>query len=92
MYKLTYTHQFKKDLRKCQKRGLDMQALHQVIRLLAETGTLPQEYRPHMLAGTHKNIWECHIKPDWLLLWKQNDEELILIMTNTGTHSDIFKK
>jgi len=92
MYRITYTHQFKKDLRRCQKRGLEMAALRTVVQLLAQTGTLPQTYRPHKLSGTLSGYWECHIKPDWLLLWQQNDDELVLLMTNTGTHADIFSK
>jgi len=91
MYELTFTNQFKKDLRRCQKRGLDMAALHKVLDLLAETGTLPKEYRPHLLSGDYRGYWECHIKADWLLLWKQVDQKLILVLTNTGTHSDIFR-
>lgn len=60
------------------------------MQLLAETGTLPAKYNPHKLSGNYVDCWECHIKPDWLLIWKQNNEELILLFTNTGTHSDLF--
>ena len=69
-----------------------MDAIREVLQLLAQTGTLPQKYHPHTLSGKYSDHWECHIKPDWLLLWKQNNEELLLLMTNTGSHSDIFKK
>ena len=48
--------------------------------------------KPHKLSGDYVGCWECHIKPDWLLVWEQNDTELVLHMTNTGTHSDIFGK
>ena len=48
--------------------------------------------KPHKLSGDYVGCWECHIKPDWLLVWEQNDTELVLLMTNTGTHSDIFGK
>ena len=58
MYSIDYTNRFKKDLKRCQKRGQ----------------------------------WKCHIEPDWLMIWEQNDDELILLMLNTGTHSDIFGK
>jgi mRNA interferase YafQ len=58
--------------------------------LLAESGTLPPKFKPHKLSGNYNNCWECHIKPDWLLIWQQNDTELILLFMNTGTHSDLF--
>lgn len=59
--------------------------------LLVETGTLPANYRPHKLQGKKGNVtWECHIQPDWLLVWEQHDEELIMLMLDTGTHSDLF--
>jgi len=67
-------------------------ALYSVLQLLAQSGTLPQTYRTHKLSGAFSDYWVCHIKPDWLLLWKQNDKELVLLMTNTGTHADIFNK
>ncbi|MGC4129045.1 MAG: type II toxin-antitoxin system YafQ family toxin [Bergeyella sp.] len=57
---------------------------------MQETGTLPAKYKPHKLSGNYAGCWECHIKPDWLLIWKQNDNELILLLMDTGTHSDLF--
>ena len=89
-YTLTYTGQFEKDLKRCQKRGLDIELLHKVITLLQENGSLPAEYKPHILSGQFSGYWECHIKPDWLLIWEQNDKELTLLLLNTGTHSDLF--
>ena len=74
------------------KRGLPMEDLQRAITILASTGSLPQEYRPHRLSGNRTGEWECHIKPDWLLVWEQDDDKLILLMLNTGTHSDIFGK
>ncbi|MEE3448071.1 MAG: type II toxin-antitoxin system YafQ family toxin [Bacteroidales bacterium] len=59
--------------------------------MLSETGSLPSKYRPHILHGTYEGYWECHIQSDWLLVWDQNDTDLVLLMTDTGTHSDIFK-
>ena len=67
-----------------------MQALKEVIDILVTTGELPPIYKPHKLSGKMSNLWECHIKPDWLLVWEQNDTELTLLMVATGTHSDIF--
>ena len=90
MYSISYTHQFKKDMRKCAKRGLPMDAITQAISLLAATGTLPAEYKPHQLKGARKGQWECHIEPNWLMTWDQNDTELTLLFLQTGTHADIF--
>lgn len=89
-YTLTYTGQFKKDLKRCRKRGLNLELLHRAITLLQENGSLPTEYKPHILSGQFSGCWECHIKPDWLLVWRQNDEELTLMLLSTGTDSDIF--
>lgn len=92
MYTIKYTNQFKRDWKLCKKRGLPMDLLQTAITILAQTGTLPPEYRPHKLSGNRIGEWECHIKPDWLLIWEQDDNELTLLMLNTGTHSDIFSK
>ena len=53
-------------------------------------GQPSSEYHPHKLSGRLANVWECHVSPDWLLLWEQNEEDLILLMIDTGTHSDVF--
>lgn len=90
MYKLKYTNQFKKSLKRCKKRGLDIDALSTVVTLLQATGTLPAKYKPHALISNYKGCMECHIEPDWLLIWKQNNDELLLLLVDTGTHSDIF--
>jgi len=90
MYKITYTNKFKKDVQRCHKRGLDLDLLRNAVDILAKTGTLPPEYKSHPLKGKHKNRMECHIQPDWLMIWMQNDKELILLFTETGTHSDLF--
>lgn len=90
MYALKYTNQFKKDLKRCQKRGLNLLLLQRALKILQETGSLPSEYKPHLLSGQFAGCWECHIKPDWLLIWEQNDTELTLLLLNTGTHSDLF--
>jgi mRNA interferase YafQ len=90
MYTIVTTNRFEKELKLCKKRGYDLTLLEEVISILAETGTLPSKYKPHKLSGKYDNCWECHIKPDWLLIWLQNDEELTLLFLNTGTHSDLF--
>ena len=89
-YTLQYTHSFKKDVLICRKRGLKIHLLEKVITELVNSGTLSATYKPHKLQGKYKDCWECHIQPDWLLIWQQNDKELVLILTNTGTHSDLF--
>ncbi len=91
-YKVIPSKRFEKDMKRCKKRGYDMQLIKDAIKLLAETGTLPAEYRSHKLSGQYEGCWECHIAPDWLMIWEQYDNELILLMTNTGTHSDLFGK
>ena len=89
-YKVITPKRFKKDLVRCQKRGLNMRLIHDAIVLLQETGTLPKEYRPHKLVNQKREIWECHIQPDWLMTWEQNDRQLTLLFLQTGTHSDLF--
>lgn len=91
-YKIRRSGQFKKAFKLALKRGKDPELLRTVVSILAETGSLPEKYLPHLLHGNMRGIWECHIEPDWLLLWKQYDDELILILTDTGTHSDLFNK
>ena len=91
-YIIRYSSNFKKAYKCCKKRGLDMLLLKEVIRILSEEGKLPPTYHAHTLQGKYKDLWECHIQPDWLLVWEQNDKEFILYFLSTGTHSDLFKK
>jgi len=67
-----------------------MQLITDAMDMLAATGTLPAHYHPHRLSGNRQGQWECHIQPDWLMTWEQNDTELILLFLQTGTHSDLF--
>jgi mRNA interferase YafQ len=90
MYKISFSNKFKKDYKLCKKRGCDISKLEEVIILLQENGKLPPKYKAHMLKGHYEGLWECHIKPDWLLVWLQDNQELTLLLTNTGTHSDLF--
>lgn len=90
MYSIIYTGQFKKSLKRCVKRGLNIKVLTDTLDLLQTTGTLPPEYKAHRLIGDYAGCWECHMQPDWLLVWRQNDQELELVLIDTGTHSDIF--
>lgn len=90
-YTVTTTKRFEKSVEKMKKRGLPMEALRDVINQLMQSGSLPMQYRPHKLKGFKgNNIWECHIQPDWLLVWEQNDSVFTLLLMDTGTHSDLF--
>lgn len=90
MYKIITSKAFERDYKRCRKRGLNIQLLQVAIAILAKDGKLPPIYRPHILSGNYAGIWECHIKGDWLMTWRQYDDSLELLMLNTGTHSDIF--
>lgn len=90
MYEVIYTGQFKKSLKQCVRRGFDVNVFKTVLDILQEKGQLPAEYRPHKLTGKYKGCWECHMQPDWLLIWEQEDQQLRLILVDTGTHSDLF--
>ena len=90
MYQVKITKTFRKDTERCRKRGYNMELLKEAVRILEAKGKLPSTYRPHKLSGNYANYWEAHIKGDWLLVWIQKDYELTLILTSTGTHSDIF--
>lgn len=90
MYEIRMTNTFRKDTERCRKRGYNMELLKTAIRTLEANGQLPSSYRPHKLSGNYDNCWECHLKGDWLLIWEQNDIELTLLFTGTGTHSDLF--
>jgi mRNA interferase YafQ len=91
-YTIKTTNSFDRDMARCIKRGYPMDDLRKVMSLLERDGRLPSEYKPHKLHGARKGQWECHIQPNWLLIWEQHDQELILVMLNTGTHSDLFSK
>ena len=91
-YELHVTSQFKRDLKRCKKRGLPLDELWRIIGQLLNDEQLEEKYHAHILSGDRKGLWECHIQPEWLLIWVKRDEELILIMLNTGSHSDLFSK
>lgn len=90
MYTVIATRKFKKDLKLCLKRGLDESKFDEVVLLLANEGKLPQNLKPHKLKGKYNGLWECHIQPDWLLIWEQEDEIRLISLIRTGTHSDLF--
>lgn len=90
MYTVKPTSRFQKDLKKAQKRGLDMDLLTAVIKKLAAGEDLPQRNRDHALVGDYTGCRECHIQPDWLLIYEIEQDELFLYLIRTGTHSDLF--
>lgn len=91
-YIVKTTTQFKKDFKLAKKRGLKMELLREVITVLAMGETLPEKNKDHALAGNWIGHRECHILPNWLLVYRLEDEVLVLTLTRTGTHSDLFGK
>lgn len=90
-YKIARTGKFKKDLKLAKKRGYDLNLLSTVVDILAAGEKLPEKYRDHDLSGNYDGCRECHITPDWLLIYEIENDEVILYLTRTGTHSDLFK-
>lgn len=90
MYIVKPSGRFKKDLKVIAKRGYDINLLTSVIKLLAVGSPLPERNKDHALTGSWVNYRECHITPDWLLIYKVEDDILVLTLTRTGTHSDLF--
>ncbi len=91
-YTVKVTTQFRKDYKQATKRGLNMALLDKVIEMLALGTTLPEKYRDHALSGIWSGHRECHILPNWLLIYRKEEGFLVLILTRTGTHSDLFRK
>ena len=89
-YQVVLSTRFKKEFRRCIKRGLNMRLITDAMNMLEATGSLPAKYKPHKLSGDMDGIWECHIQPNWLMTWEQNDQQLTLLFLRTGTHADIF--
>ncbi len=89
-YTVKPTTRFQKDLKRIQKRGYDISLLTAVIKKLANDEPLPEKYKDHALGGDYSGSRECHITPDWLLVYEIYDKELILYLSRTGTHSDLF--
>ncbi len=90
-YEVKYTTAFKKSYKLMKKRGLDLNELDKVVDTLREGKTLDERYRDHALTGNFVGFRECHIKPDWLLVYLVEDNILTLTLVDTGSHSDIFK-
>ena len=86
--RLLTTRHFKRDLRRIRKRGKDVEKLHAIVEKLLKGEPLSPRCRAHPLSGNWQGFWECHIEPDWFLIWKLGEDALTLV--RTGTHSDLF--
>lgn len=90
MLEVKFTSRFKKDYRRLEKRGWDMGKLHDAIDILRTGADLPPEYGDHPLRGEYSGHRDCHVAPDWILVYFRNESALVLSLTRTGTHSDLF--
>ena len=90
MYKVKFTRQFKKDLKLAKKQGKNLDTLFNVIKILEKGEKLDDKYRDHSLSGKYKGTRECHIEPDWLLVYEIIDNVLILVLYRLGSHSELF--
>lgn len=90
MLEIILSNRFKKDLKFAAKRGYDLDLLSKVVDLLAAQEKLPAKYKDHELVGNYIGFRECHIQPDWLLVYRIQSDALILFLSRTGTHSDLF--
>ena len=89
-YTVRPTSRFEKDLKKLKRRGYDLSLLTGIIKMLANGETLPEKNKDHQLVGAYSGCRECHITPDWLLIYEISGDDLFLYLTRTGTHSDLF--
>ena len=89
--KVQFYTQFKRDIKLAKKRHLDMSILKNVVNKLSEGKKLEPKYRDHSLTGEYAGYRECHLQPDWLLVYKIVDDTLTLVLARTGTHSDLFQ-
>ena len=91
-YEVKFTNQFKKDIKLAKKQNTDLNKLFDVVNILAEGGILEAKYRDHDLSGEYKGTRECHVEPDWLLVYEIQNDVLVLMLYRLGTHSELFKK
>lgn len=91
-YDVQFTNQFKKDLKLAEKQTKNLNKLFEVIEILANGETLDARYKDHGLTGNYKGMRECHIEPDWLLIYEIRNNILVLMLYRLGTHSELFKK
>ena len=91
-YDLQFTTQFKKDLKLAKKQNKDLGKLFEVIDILANGETLDAKYKDHSLTGNYRGTRECHVEPDWLLIYEIRGDVLVLMLYRLGSHSELFKK
>ena len=91
-YELQFTSQFKKDLKLAKKQNKDLGKLFEVIDILANGETLDAKYKDHSLTGNYRGTRECHIEPDWLLIYEIRGDVLVLMLYRLGSHFELFKK
>lgn len=91
-YEVKFTSQFKKDLKLAQKQRKNLDKLFEVVEILANGDTMDAQYRDHDLSGKYAGTRECHIEPDWLLVYEIRNEVLVLMLYRLGTHSELFRK
>ncbi|MBR6455358.1 MAG: type II toxin-antitoxin system YafQ family toxin [Prevotella sp.] len=92
IYEIKTYKQYERDVKRAIRRGLDIEKLLDVVRLLRQGKPLPAKFRNHLLTGDYRGFWECHISPDWLLLYQKDTEIRIISLYRTGSHADIFGK
>lgn len=90
MLEVVLSNQFRRDLKLAAKRGYDLDLLDEIVTKLANKETLPEKNRDHNLTGRYAGFRECHIQPDWLLVYRVDETEIILFLSRTGTHADLF--
>ncbi len=90
MWRITFTTRFKRDYKRLLKRGFEERLLQEVLTLLQTGAPLPYRYRDHALSGDYAGFRECHLKPDCLLVYRKEEDVLVLTMVRMGTHSDLF--
>ena len=90
MYSPVFSNRFKKDVKLAVKRGKDLEKLSAVVELLCEGKPLPKQYKDHPLAGDYSGFRDCHIEPDWVMIYRIENSQLQLVLARTGTHADLF--
>ncbi|MFW5676972.1 MAG: type II toxin-antitoxin system YafQ family toxin [Acetivibrio ethanolgignens] len=90
-YEVKFTNQFKKDLKLAKKQGKNLDKLYSVVEVLANGENLPEKLRDHDLVGKYKGCRECHVEPDWLLIYEVIEDVLVLMLYRAGKHSELFE-
>ena len=91
MYELRPTTRFRRDIKRCKKRGWNLELLNVVFDLLEVTGELPQQYGTHSLRGEYAGCLDAHIEGDWVLIFEVHEDAKVIVLRRTGTHQDVFR-